>query len=82
MATHHYTLPAPPPSSQQQQQQTVDAWNTHHPSGTAVNVHQDDGTIFNTTTRGRAWLLGGHTAVISVTGIAGAYLLERVTPVQ
>ena len=58
------------------QQRQVDAWT--HPIGTPVAVRRDSGTVLETVTTSPAWLLGGHTAVIMVDGISGAYLLERV----
>lgn len=61
-----------------QQQKAVDEWNSHWPIGTNVIVKMDDGQIRNTQTRSEAWLMGGHTAVISVDGIAGGYMLSRV----
>lgn len=58
----------------------VDAWNTINPIGTPVDVRLDDGTIFKTKTRSKAWVVGGPTAVVLVKGIRGGYLLDRVTP--
>lgn len=62
------------------QQKAVDAFNSNFPVGQAVNVRLDNGETKTTTTTAAAQLLGGHTAVIWVDGIAGAYLLNRVTP--
>jgi hypothetical protein len=47
--------------------------------GQAVNVRLDSGETKTTKTRGGAELLGGHTAVVWLEGIAGAYALDRVT---
>jgi len=57
----------------------VEAWNsTHEESGCAVRVRKDDGSEVETKTRSAAWLLGGHTAVILLEGISGAFMLNRV----
>lgn len=62
-----------------QQQKLVTDWNAAYPPGTEVNVQKDNGAMFPTKTRSQAWLMGEHTAVIMLDGIAGAYSLERVT---
>ncbi len=64
-----------------QQQKAIDKWNSKYPIGTAVTVTKDNGEVVTTKTRSVAWLLSSHTAVISVEGIAGGYLLERVKAV-
>lgn len=58
----------------------VRAWT--HPVGTKVLVRLDCGTLHEGTTRSMPWVLGGHTAVILVTGISGAYRLSRVAVPQ
>lgn len=63
----------------EQEEARVDEWNTLHPEGTPVSVKLDDDSVITTTTLTEAWLLGGHTAVIKVCGISGAYKLDRVT---
>lgn len=71
--------PLPPPfkaKTPAANQKLVDAWKA--PDKTPVIVTKDDGTEVETTTRGGAFMLGGHTAVIFVDGIAGCYSLERV----
>ena len=61
----------------------VEEWNKLNPSiGTKVFVKRDDGTTLETTTRSAAWLMGGHSAMIMVEGIAGGYSLDRVTTVK
>ncbi len=59
-----------------------DGFNASCPVGIAVSVRRDDGSVLWTTTRSEAWILGGHTPVIMVKGISGAYLLERVKRAQ
>jgi len=54
---------------------SAQAW----PLGTAVVVTKDNGERVETCTRSEPWLLGGHTWVIMVDGIAGGYALDRVT---
>lgn len=62
--------------------QEVTRWNEKYVIGTPVSVRRDDGTAILTTTRSEAQVLGGHTAVIWLNGIAGCYLLSRVSPVR
>jgi hypothetical protein len=59
----------------------VEAWKGT-PQGTDVILTQDNGDLFPTKTRSGPLLLGGHTAVIQVNGIAGCYRLDRVRKVQ
>ncbi len=66
--------------AKQAQLAAVDRWNLKHHVGMPVIVLRDDGSEFETTTRSTAWLLGGHSAVIQVEGIAGSYSLSRVSP--
>lgn len=61
-------------------QKQVDDWNNKFPPGQKVNVLLDGGSTFHTTTRSRAQLLGGHSAVVWLDGISGCYLLERCHP--
>lgn len=65
--------------SQWEQEKEVMAWNERYPPGTPVRVRLDSGEVLETKTRSDAQMLGGHTAVVWLDGIAGAYLLERVT---
>lgn len=65
-----------------QAEQAVRDWNYLHRVGVAVRVHRDNGAVLETRTRSDAQLLGGHTAVVWVEGIAGAYALDRVEPVE
>ena len=66
------------PSLKEQQLQ-VENWNLKHAVGTEVTIKMDSGEIRTTKTRSEASMLSGHTAVISVEGISGCYLLSRVT---
>jgi hypothetical protein len=74
MNTQKNRIPNP-----EQEEARVAEWNTLHPEGTPVRVKLDDGSEVTTTNLTEAWLLGGHTAVIKVCGISGAYKLDRVT---
>ncbi len=56
-----------------------DEWNVAHAIGTSVRVRRDNGDVTATRTRSEAYLLSGHTPVIFLDGISGAYLLDRVT---
>lgn len=60
------------------QEKEVQAWNDKYPVGQQVEVRKDLGEIEETRTRSEAWVLSGHTAVIMLEGISGAYLLNRV----
>lgn len=60
----------------------VEEFNRRVQVGDPVTVTKDRGEKFETRTRSEAWVLSGHTAVVMVDGIAGGYLLERVTPSQ
>jgi len=63
-----------------QQQKLLNEWS--HPVGTAVTVTDDDGNQFNSKTSSHPRMLGGHTAVIDLGDICGAYALERVQPLE
>jgi hypothetical protein len=67
------------PTSPKAQQKLVDRFNEKCQVGQWVNVRLDSGEVKTTKTRGTATLLGGHTAVVWLEGITGAYLLDRVT---
>lgn len=58
----------------------VETWNKKHPAGTPVEVTRDNGSLEETTTTSEAWVLGGHSAVVQLAGIAGCYSLNRVRP--
>lgn len=52
------------------QELQVEIWNLKNPPGTRVRVRMDSGEIRETTTRGQAYMLAGHTAVAAVDGIS------------
>lgn len=64
--------------NRQKPEQAVRLWNDHHKIGTPVEVTLDDRSIKETKTASEAWVMGGHTAVIKLEGIAGGYALHRV----
>jgi hypothetical protein len=64
--------------STQVQELQVENWNLKRPVGTKVTVHLDSGEARETTTRSKAEMLSGHTAVVWLDGVAGCYLLSRV----
>lgn len=71
-------MPPKPPSLASLQRQVRD-WNTAHPlPGVPVIVRLDDGSEKETRTQTEAMILGGHSAVIMLDGISGAYSLNRV----
>jgi hypothetical protein len=57
---------------------SIDLFNSVTPIGTEVIQVLDDGTERRTTTRSEAWMLGGHTPVVMLTGVSGCYALNRV----
>ena len=63
------------------QKRLVEDWNKDFPVGTDVLVTKDDNSKVSTKTRSEAFMLGangdypGHTAVIILEDISGAYLL-------
>ena len=61
-------------------QHQIDTFNAAYCIGQRVTLRKDDGTEIETETRARAAILSGHSAVIWVKGLAGCYLLDRVTP--
>lgn len=66
--------------SQTELSRQIGAWNAHRPTGTEIQVKLDDDTIRTTKTCSEAWVMGGHSAVILLEGISGAYSLDRVKP--
>jgi hypothetical protein len=69
-------------TSPKSQQKLVDDWNAKHP-GTDVDViwHKlinPNQEPIRSQTRSPAWLMGGHTAMIMVSGQAGGVALESV----
>jgi hypothetical protein len=69
-----------PPSPVDLQRQ-VDSFNARYPVGQQVCVRKDDGEAVITTTRAKAEVLSGHSAVIWLDGISGCNLLDRVSPI-
>lgn len=56
----------------------IEIFNKKHPVGTFVTLIEDDGGKFETQIRYRAEIMGGHTPVVWVNGLAGAYSLNRI----
>ena len=74
--------PMPRQRSRSELERICKKWNDEYPVGKYVRVRRDDGSQLITKTRSEAWVLSGHTAVIMVEQITGAYLLDRVTPID
>lgn len=58
-------------------------WNAAHKPGTPVEyreVLRGAGPVLRTTTRSEAQVLGGHTAVVWITGKTGAVALDHCNP--
>ncbi len=64
------------------QELEVENWNLRHPVGAEVEFTNDSGEVKRTTTKSEAFMLSGHTAVVSLKGISGCYLLSRVKVVS
>lgn len=68
----------------QKQARLMDQWNEANPVGTPViywEVAYDigkPGLGKEATTRSEAWLLGGHTAVVLITGVSGCVCIEHL----
>lgn len=65
------------------QQKLVDEWNTKHPIGTEVIRYKLINPLAEPTetkTLSAAWLMGGHTAMVMVKGVAGGVMVESVVP--
>ena len=60
----------------------VAEWNRHNDVGELITYRRDDGSIVRTRTSTPAAVLGNHTAVIWLQGIAGCVALERVKSVR
>ena len=61
----------------------VKGWNETHPIGTRVMRYKlinplSDGE--ETKTRSKAWVMGGHSAMVMVERVAGGVILESVVP--
>lgn len=67
------------PSARKLDQMVAD-WNAANAVGAPVIFTRDSGSEFATTTRSKAEVLSGHTAVIWLVGVTGCYLLDRVRP--
>jgi hypothetical protein len=64
------------------QELEVENWNLKHQIGINVDVTMDSGEVRRATTRSKAQMLSGHSAVIWLEGISGCYLLNRVRAVE
>lgn len=67
------------------QSKLVEDWNTNNEIGTTVTRYMFVSPLRNpmtTKTRSEAWLMGGHTAMILVEGVAGGVMLESVVKSQ
>lgn len=66
-----------PPSKKNQK--LIDDFNRLNPVGSIVYVRKDSGERIRGATLSPAWILCGE-PVLNVEGVAGPYLLERITP--
>ena len=63
------------------QKSKCDLFNKQHPVKSAVFYIDDEGTPKPTTIKHPAELMGGHTAVVWLDGVRGAYNLNRIVAV-
>ncbi len=71
-----------PPTAKQLEKQVND-WNAKHPVGTPVTRYKLISPLRepnDTKTRSEAWIMGGHSAMVMVEGVAGGVCLESVKP--
>ena len=61
---------------------TADEWNRLHKVGAGVLVKLDDGRLWHTKTRSKAWNLGHGQPVVMLEGKSGGYDLSRVMPME
>jgi hypothetical protein len=61
-----------------EEQHRCDVWNRTNKIGSPVPVALDLGRTLDTATRSEAVLLGGHTAVVWLEDVSGAYALDKV----
>ncbi len=59
-------------------QAKCNAFNKLHPVGSAVTLRKDSGQKVETKVMYAAEVLGGHTPVVWLKGISGAYALEAI----
>lgn len=62
-------------------QDAVDKWNAKYPIGTRVTRYKLINPLrepSETKTRSEAWVMGGHSAMVMVEGVAGGVLVESV----
>lgn len=68
-----------------EQLQLVTDWNANYPVGTPVTRYKLIKPLREpqeTRTRSAAWLMGGHTAMVMVEGVAGGVMVESVKPIS
>lgn len=63
-------------------QAIVDTFNRFHPVGSEVAYVDDLGRVHHTTVSGPATVMASGTAVVWLSGRAGAYSLSRVIPID
>lgn len=62
----------------------ANTWNMHHSVGTPVMRYKLINPLSEgneTKTRSEAWVMGGHSVMVMVEGVAGGVLLDSVVPI-
>lgn len=71
----------PKPRTLKQLEKDMAYWNFHRPIGTPVTRYKLINPLRepeDTVTRSEAWIMGGHSVVVKVEGIAGGVLIESL----
>lgn len=68
----------PKPKTAEQLAKEVATFNQQVKEGDTVIVTMDDKSTVETVTESEAFVMGGHSAMVRMSGIRGAYLLDRV----
>lgn len=76
-------IPQNPREAASRAVESCEAWNRLYPVGTRVRVYRlrgDESGAIDTVTTSQAWVMAGHSAMISVRGLTGGYCLTHVRP--
>lgn len=76
-------IPQNPREARARAEESCEAWNRLYPVGTRVRVYRllgDESGAVETVTTSQAWVMAGHSAMVSVRGLTGGYYLTNVRP--
>lgn len=66
------------PSALQLNQQ-VTSWNARYPVGSSVS-YRSRSKLIGTKTTSEAWIMGGHSVMVRLEGVSGAYSIDHLKP--